>query len=321
MPIVGRDIALAAKKLRDGEAVAFATETVYGLGARADSEEAVAAMFAMKGRPRWHPAIVHLSSAAEAGEWAQMNPSAEKLAAAFWPGPLTLILPALPKARAAAGKEGAVALRMPSHPLARELLLRAGVGAAAPSANRFGKVSPTCAAHVAADFANEESLYVLDGGDCEAGIESSIVSCLDDRPALLRPGAVGEKQITAVVGALSSPPSVSSPGKLPSHYATKTPLFLAAADDIARINDDKTAVLSQTRPPQTSPALWRCAEKNPLPYARRLYALLRELDAIHPLRIVAEAPPTTEEWTASRDRLARASGGKTLTAADCRSAR
>ena len=222
-------------------------------------------MFAMKGRPRWHPAIVHLSSAAEAGEWAQMNSSAEKLAAAFWPGPLTLILPALPKARAAAGKEGAVALRMPSHPLARELLLRAGVGAAAPSANRFGKVSPTCAAHVAADFAEEESLYVLDGGDCEAGIESSIVSCLDNRPALLRPGAVGEKQIAAVVGALSSPPPVSSPGKLPSHYATKTPLFLAAAEDIAHVGDNKTAVLSQTRPPQTPPALWRCAEKKPAP--------------------------------------------------------
>ncbi|HZF80226.1 MAG TPA: L-threonylcarbamoyladenylate synthase, partial [Rubrivivax sp.] len=196
MPIVqGSDpVALqrAADQLARGELVAFPTETVYGLGARADDDAPVAAIFAAKGRPADHPLIVHIASL-QAAQWfaPDIHPAAQRLMAAFWPGPLTLILARRPgRAAAAAGGQDSIGLRMPAHPVAQALLAAAaqlGVpGVAAPSANRFGRVSPTRAAHVAQEFG--PALMVLDGGDCEVGIESAIVDCSGAQPTLLRPG-------------------------------------------------------------------------------------------------------------------------------------
>ena len=192
-----RAVEQAAERLAAGELVAFPTETVYGLGARADDDTAVAKVFAAKGRPTDHPLIVHVRDAAQAQRFAaRWPPLAERLAAAFWPGPLTLIVPRRPGlAGAAAGGQDTIGLRCPSHPLAHALLAAAATrgvhGVAAPSANRFGRISPTTAAHVQSEFG--EGLVVLDGGPCAVGIESAIVDCSRDTPVLLRPGSLARE--------------------------------------------------------------------------------------------------------------------------------
>ncbi|HSV70315.1 MAG TPA: L-threonylcarbamoyladenylate synthase, partial [Methylibium sp.] len=208
MPVLdGRSpevVAAAARGLAAGQLVAFATETVYGLGARADDDAAVARIFAAKGRPADHPLIVHVADAAGAQAFAaELSPLARRLIAAFWPGPLTLIVPRRPgAAEAAAGGEATIGLRCPAHPVAQALLRAAAAegvpGVAAPSANRFGRISPTRAAHVAQEFG--DALPVLDGGDCELGIESAIVDVSRGRAVLLRPGVLARERLAAAAG-------------------------------------------------------------------------------------------------------------------------
>ncbi len=326
MPIVGRDSKEAARRLRRGETVAFPTETVYGLGAAAANPDAVAAMYELKRRPKTHPCIIHLHSFADAKKWAKVPKIAEQLAAAFMPGALSLILPSRKNT------EDTVALRVPSHPLAQKMLAEFGEGIAAPSANRFGKLSPTRAAHVFAEFADAESLYILDGGPCEVGLESAIVSCLDGRVAVVRPGVISAAQIAeAAQTPLSPPPAVAAPGNLRNHYAPRKPFFVLPSDSFSAKNakqflqhlqkfsadakdaesfSQKPAVLSRFRPSAVAPELWRRTAGNPREYARDLYAILRELDATNAECIVAEFPPDAPEWAAIRDRLSKAAGEK-----------
>ncbi len=239
MILDGRDpasVAAAAQALRAGELVGLPTETVYGLGADAASDAAVAKIFAAKGRPSDHPLIVHVADASGVDHFAREVPAfAQKLMQAFWPGPLTLILPRRPEVgAAAAGGQGSIGLRCPSHPVAQALLLAAralGVhGVAAPSANQFGRVSPTTAAHVQGEFG--DSLLILDGGACQVGIESTIIDCTRGAPVLLRPGRITREQVQAACGLrLLAKEDVASPaprasGTLEAHYAPNAKLRL-----------------------------------------------------------------------------------------------
>jgi len=311
----------AAALLRVGELVAFPTETVYGLGADAANALAVRRIFAAKGRPADHPVIVHLPDVSHLERWASSVPdAARRLADAFWPGPLTLILP-----RAAGvhdgvtGGQDSVGLRVPSHPVARELLAAFGAGIAAPSANRFGRLSPTLAAHVAGDLGDAVSL-ILDGGASEVGIESTIVALTDGTPTLLRPGAIGERELARVLGTTPRAPDRSAPrapGTLAAHYAPKTAAMLAAADALhAEIDqlierDEAVAVLARTaRRPDDFAGAWIAAPARAADYAHELYASLRTLDAANADIILIEAPPADEAWLAVRDRLARATRGE-----------
>ena len=296
MPIIGCDIDEAARRLCDGQIVAFATETVYGLGALAVRPDAVQKVYTAKGRPLNHPCIIHLAEISEADKWADIPDIAQQLAAAFMPGPLTLILPDK--------HGGTVALRIPDHPQARQLLATVGDGVIAPSANRFGRLSPTTAAHVFAEFENYPDLYILDGGACKIGIESTIVSCLNDEVAIIRPGIITATNIRAYTPLSPSPP-IAAPGTLAAHYAPRKPLTLIAPDEIAAANDN-VAVLSRHRPPTIPREQWIQAAASAADYARLLYSNLRQLDNSNGDIIWVETPPTTSEWEAIRDRLARA---------------
>jgi L-threonylcarbamoyladenylate synthase len=305
----------AVRRLREGGLVAFPTETVYGLGADASNAAAVARIFAAKGRPADHPLIVHLASAAAAGEWARdFPPPARDLAAAFWPGPLTLVLP-----RAAGvldevtGGQETVALRVPSHPVAQELLRRFGGGIAAPSANRYGRVSPTLARHVREELGDRVDL-VLDGGACEVGLESTIVGVGDGAITLLRPGRITRSELEKIAGPLASAGAAAPrvPGSMRSHYAPATPLELldaAAIDRRCTTGPDaqRIAVLSRRAAPRGCRALvWQVAAADPAGYGHDLYAALRALDARGASSLLVEEVPAGEEWAAVRDRLARA---------------
>ncbi|HKY00574.1 MAG TPA: L-threonylcarbamoyladenylate synthase, partial [Steroidobacteraceae bacterium] len=228
------EIEEAVALLNAGELVAFPTETVYGLGADASNPAAVARIFAAKGRPTTHPLIVHLSGFAAARDWASELPgAAARLAEAFWPGPLTLVLPKSARVSAAVtGGQSSVALRAPAHPVARALLAAFGRGIAAPSANRYGRISPTRAADVREELGTSVAL-VLDGGDCEVGLESTIVACLGGRVTLLRPGSVSRSQIADVVGQVDDPAADAprAPGRDRAHYAPGTPLSIVPAGE------------------------------------------------------------------------------------------
>lgn len=306
----------AARLLNAGELVAFPTETVYGLGADATNPAAVARIFAAKGRPRSHPVIVHVSNFDAAREWAGSVPDAAvKLADAFWPGPLTLVLPRSGRASdAVTGGQSSVALRAPAHPVARALLAAFGRGIAAPSANRYGRISPTRAADVREELGDRVAL-VLDGGDCDVGLESTIVACLDGRVTLLRPGSVSRSQLADVVGSVADPDETAprAPGRQRSHYAPGTPLSVLDATDLQRVVQDaldtgeRIAVLARHDSPGTSDGLvWRRMPAAPAAYARALYAALRELDAAGAGRILVQAVPAEEAWAAVADRLTRA---------------
>ncbi|MBP8297306.1 MAG: threonylcarbamoyl-AMP synthase, partial [Burkholderiales bacterium] len=219
-------VALAVERLRAGELVGFPTETVYGLGADAANAQAVVKLFAIKGRPANHPVIVHLASTADIDRWARrIPPAARLLIEKFAPGPLTLILPkSVHVPDVVTGGQGKVGLRFPSHKLAQRLLREFGGGIAAPSANRFGRVSPTTARHVADEFGDELPL-ILDGGPCDVGIESTIIDFTRGAAVLLRPGGVSTTQLAEVLGYAPLPQTAKSPrvsGGLPSHYAPKT---------------------------------------------------------------------------------------------------
>src|SRR5512138_1186573 len=224
------EIEAAVDALRDGELVAFPTETVYGLGANASNPAAVRKVFELKGRPPSHPVIVHIDQQKYLRRWArELSPEAEKLAAAFWPGPLTLVLPRADTVHdIVTGGQDTVAVRIPSHPMARQLLDAFGGGIAAPSANRYGRLSATRAEHVADEFGDAVKV-ILDGGECQLGLESTIVSCIDGEVRLLRPGAITLTQLRGVVpdvqiGSDKAVPRV--PGSMAAHYAPATPLTI-----------------------------------------------------------------------------------------------
>ena len=328
------DIEEAAARLAAGRLVAFPTETVYGLGADAADEAAVARVFAAKGRPADHPLIVHLPIGGDPLQWASDVPlEAERLIDRFWPGPLTLILPRRPGVgAAAAGGQDAIGLRCPAHPVAQAMLLayalrrdddehhdrHAPIGIAAPSANRFGRVSPTEASHVHDEFdgrtvdGREVDLYVLDGGACPVGIESTIVDCsrlVSVGPVLLRPGAVTAGMIAEVIHREPLAPDADAPrasGTLESHYAPTTPVRLVDARGLDEAGDD---VVVWTWSADRLAPRWHRAPRDATVYAQVLYATLRALDAERASAIWIERPPGTASWSAVNDRLKRAAGG------------
>jgi len=311
---VSREVRRAAEILGRGGLVAFPTETVYGLGADAASAEAVARLYRVKGRPADHPVIVHFAFPDEAFSWSRDIPAAARhLAAQFWPGPLTLVLKRSQKAEDfITGGQDTVGLRLPSHPVARELLELFGRGVAAPSANRFGRVSPTTAAHVRDDLASDVDL-VLEGGPTEVGIESTILDLSGAAPVLLRPGRISKQDLETALGFPVSEKSAASPrhsGGLERHYAPHTPARLVPAYDldkeIARLKE-KVAVLAFSRPDERVD-YWLRMPRDPQAYAQKLYAALRELDTAGCGEILIEAPPEVPEWAAVGDRLKRACG-------------
>jgi len=306
----------AAQALARGELVAMPTETVYGLAARADDDAAVAKIFAAKGRPADHPLIVHVLDADDAATFAASLPeTAKALMQAFWPGPLTVIVPRAPGvATAAAGGQETVGLRSPAHPVARELLQAAhalGVhGVAAPSANRFGRVSPTQARHVQDEFG--AALLVLDGGDCLVGIESAIVDCSREFPVLLRPGVLTTAELEAVLGQPLRERDAAAPrasGTLEAHYAPTATVRLKSAEQIFAALPGEwpagLAVYSRSVPAQQT-ALWRAMPADALAAAQELFTVLRELDAAGVREIWVETPPPDSAWAGVRDRLSRA---------------
>jgi L-threonylcarbamoyladenylate synthase len=290
------EITRAVHRLRAGGLVAFPTETVYGLGAAARQPLAVRQIFEAKGRPSTHPLIVHLARAEQAWDWGLPTEAARCLAAVFWPGPLTLILKRAPWVPdEVTGGRTTVGLRVPAHPLAQALLAEFGDGIAAPSANRFGQISPTTAAHVRAELGPE--LMVLDGGPCAVGIESTIVDLSGEQPALLRPGAIDEAQLQALVGPLGSS-QTAAPGTLAKHYAPRTALKLS-------VNPEETA--AQLREQGLSVAVLSASA--PEDHARQLYAELRRLDGLGVDVLVAEPSPDSTLGQAINDRLTRAARG------------
>lgn len=304
-------IARAAATLRAGGLVALPTETVYGLAANARDPRAVAKVFAAKGRPADHPLIVHLASTEQVADWARAVPGCVRdLARHYWPGPLTLVLkraPGVPDV--VTGGQDTVALRLPAHPVAQALLQAFGDGLCAPSANRFGRISPTTARHVREELGDAVDL-VLDGGPCSVGIESTIVDLSGGRPRLLRPGAVPADRLAALLGERLLPARADTPrtpGNLPAHYAPRTPLQLLAHELLHERHPLPAlalAVLSRERPDW--PCEWLPAPATAREYARVLYRRLREADALGVDAILVESPPAERDWEAVRDRLMRA---------------
>jgi L-threonylcarbamoyladenylate synthase len=315
-----RDIERAVAVLRAGGLVAFPTETVYGLGADASNPAAVRKIFEAKGRPATHPVIVHLADAAELASWARDVPqAAHRLARKFWPGPLTLILSrASGVSDVVTGGQATVALRVPSHPVARELLARFGGGIAAPSANRHGRVSATTADHVRRELGAAVEC-VLDGGEAKIGIESTIVDLSGSRPALLRPGWITAAQIEDALDAPLAAPTANAPrapGTLAAHYAPRTPLMLMEDDLALELaaslvrQGKRVAVLALSgRRPLTTGIEWIAAPRDATGYAHDLYASLHRLDGAAYDAIIVESPPRSPEWAAINDRLARAAAG------------
>jgi L-threonylcarbamoyladenylate synthase len=319
----------AAVRLAAGELVAFPTETVYGLGARADDDAAVARIFAAKGRPSGHPLIVHVAGAQQAELFASsINDAARRLMQAFWPGPLTLIVPRRDGvAAAAAGGQNSIGLRSPSHAVAQALLRAAAqqgvMGVAAPSANRFGRVSPTQASHVVQEFGPE--LWVLDGGACAVGIESAIVDCTRATPALLRPGQLAAATLESVLGQALAAPDAASPrasGTLTAHYAPAAKVTLL--DEVALrhrlrswrlgpgevvgvysrsvLNADGAVAVGNAS------AAWRhrLMPDDADAVAHELFAVMREWDEAGVTALWIEQPPPGPQWDGVRDRLQRA---------------
>jgi L-threonylcarbamoyladenylate synthase len=307
----------AADLLRAGALVAFPTETVYGLGADAANPAAVRAIFAAKGRPADHPVIVHLPSADAIATWATEVPEvAHQLADAFWPGPLTLVLRKAEQVDPViTGGQETIGLRVPAHPAARALLKQFGGALAAPSANRFGHVSPTTADHVVSEF-EDGVAAVVDGGSCDVGLESTIVDLTGEAPRLLRPGMIGVPALEAVLEtALSVAGEAEGPrasGRLPSHYAPRSTVRLVSADALEETVagaavDGAVAVLARHAPRQSRKHVdWHTLPATPEAYARALYATLRAADESDPACILVERVPDEDDWRAIADRLDRA---------------
>ncbi len=320
-------IETAARQLESGQLVAFPTETVYGLGADAENPSAVAAIYAAKGRPANHPVIVHLAPDADVHYWAKDIPvEAHQLIAAFWPGPLTLILKrAAHIPDAVSGGQDSIGIRCPSHPVAQQLLraFKNGKGGiAAPSANKFGHVSPTTAQHVQDEFpaeiANHMIVAVLDGGQSDVGIESTILDLTrleTHGPVLLRPGHISAAELAGVLGIQPSAPDITAPrasGTLDAHYAPNTPVVLIIEDalesTIQQLLDSgkKVAVMRYREHVQQNVQALKVIVADPSAYAHELYAGLRELDAAHADVILVEMLPDETVWQGVNDRLRRA---------------
>ncbi len=312
--LLTQDPAVAAEALRRGGLVGLPTETVYGLAADAASAWAVARVFAAKGRPADHPLIVHLTGPGQLDEWAREVPEyARRLARALWPGPLTLVLPRTGRAAdQVTGGQDTVGLRCPAHPLAARVIELFGGGVAAPSANRFGRVSPTTAGHVVAELRDQLRPgldVVLDGGPSGVGVESTILDCTGPRPVLLRPGAVSPEQVAEHGGVpLGTRPSqVRAPGTLASHYAPRARVELVEVEDLAGQAARPGTGLLAPATVATPPGLVRLtAPQDAADYARSLYAALREADALGLARVLAVAPAGGGIAAAVRDRLRRA---------------
>ncbi len=323
-------IVQAAQALRDGQLVGLPTETVYGLAANACDDDAVARIFVAKGRPADHPLIVHVASVEQVPLFAAQVPAfAQKLMQAFWPGPLTLILRRQSGvASASAGGQDSIGLRCPSHPVAQALLKACAAlgvpGVSAPSANRFGRVSPTTAAHVQSELGSD--LLILDGGECAVGIESTIIDCTRGEPVLLRPGQITRAQIEVACGhtlrAKDAPQDVSgqaaprASGTLESHYAPRAKVRLMSAADIsAKLqalgpHANNLGLWCAERPDEGAGlgagVLWRTQPQRAEQAAHELFSVLRELDARGVQQIWVQLPPDTPEWEGVRDRLQRA---------------
>ncbi len=312
--------------LRSGAAIGLPTETVYGLAADASSADAVAKVFSAKGRPVDHPLIVHVASAEAAKAWAAAWPeAADKLAAAFWPGPMTLIVKrASHVLDAVTGGQDTVGLRVPSHPVAQAVLREfasdghANAGLAAPSANQFGQVSPTTADHVAAEFP-DRLLMILDGGPCDVGVESTIVDVSGDSVRILRPGRVRASEIEAVLGIALATTTEDAPrvsGALDSHYAPRTQTLMLATPRLkmqlrafrqAQVRQPMRCVITHSFDAEPAEHLRAIRlDANAVTWERELYALLRTLDLERYGTLIIEAPPETPEWDAVNDRVRRA---------------
>ncbi len=318
-------VAEAARVIQAGGLVGFPTETVYGLGADASSDSAVAGIFAAKGRPSDHPLIVHVADASQVTDYASGIPGfAERLIAAFWPGPLTIILPRKPGvAVAAAGGQDSIGLRCPSHPVALAFLKACNTGVAGPSANRFGRVSPTTAKHVIEELG--DGLLVLDGGPCDVGIESSIVDCTRGRPVLLRPGVLTRAQLEMACGQavldpddliLNADDAPRASGTLESHYAPAARVRLMDAKaiqtalDLLGADAANIAIYARTIVRiKSDRVVYRRMPDDALATAQQLFAVLRDFDARGVKLIWIETPPPDEAWDGVRDRLGRAAAG------------
>ena len=306
VPAGTAQIALAAKILREGGLAAFPTETVYGLGADATNDRAVAGIFEAKGRPRFNPLIVHVRDVERAQALAEFNLTAARLAERFWPGPLTLVLPRKADCSlsllVSAGLD-TVALRVPAHRVAQQLLMESGLSIAGPSANRSGHVSPTTAAHVAEDLGARVTL-VLDGGATPRGIESTVVGFDDGRATLLRPGAIAREEIESVAGPLAARPSdrIASPGQLASHYAPRSALRLNVSD----LQQGEALLAFGPEVPDAAVVRNLSPSADLTEAAANLFAMLRELDANCTGRIAAMPIPERGLGEAINDRLRRA---------------
>lgn len=309
LPATDELISEAAQALARGEIVAFPTETVYGLGANARDADAVAKVFAAKARPRFNPLIVHVPDLAAAETYAVFNDTARRLAEAFWPGPLSLVLPKRPACGIAdlvtAGLD-TIALRAPNHPVAQALLAEAKLPLAAPSANRSGRVSPTEAAHVAAELGALPAM-ILDGGPCQRGIESTVIRVTDGAPVLLRLGAVPREEIEAVlghaIGLAGEGAPIASPGQLERHYAPNTPLRLGATEVGA---DEALLAFGPEVPHGARQTLNLSAAGDLVEAATKLFAGLRALDQSGASSIAVMPIPDRGLGEAINDRLRRA---------------
>jgi L-threonylcarbamoyladenylate synthase len=312
MPIVPATpdaIRRAAQALARGEIVAFPTETVYGLAANALDARAVAKVFAAKERPRFNPLIVHVLNLGEAGEYGLVNEAARKLASAFWPGPLTLVMTRRSTCGIAdlvsAGLD-TIALRAPAHPVAQALLAKAALPLAGPSANRSGRISPTAAAHVEAELGDRPAM-IIDGGPSPLGIESTVVSVAGQEPALLRPGAAPREAIERVLGAplaaTKAAERAASPGQLPAHYAPMTPLRL----DASAVGADEALLAFGGDVPAGARVTVNLSQSgNLVEAASKLFGALRELDQAGAAAIAVMPIPATGLGEAINDRLRRA---------------
>lgn len=312
------NIELAVAELRNGYVIGIPTETVYGLAADASNANAVAKIFSLKGRPSDHPLIVHLASANEARAWASdWSETAEALANAFWPGPMTLIVNRAARVLdEVTGGQNTVGLRVPSHPVAQQVLQRFRGGLAAPSANKFGHVSPTSARHVADEFSTDE-LLILDGGVCEVGVESTIIDLSSGTPRILRPGRVRAHEVERV---LSKPlatireaaPRVS--GSLDSHYAPRKTTIMLDGDaleiflDASRDRGKRVGLIHHSRRFAKAKASERITLSHEIAaqYEHEIYGALRTLDDSRADLIAVETPPNGSDWDAVNDRLRRA---------------
>jgi L-threonylcarbamoyladenylate synthase len=315
-----------AQALQIGQLVAFPTETVFGLGAAVTQLAAIEGIFKAKGRPSEHPLIAHVAPGADLAGWvAEVTPTMQKLMDAFWPGPLTLVVPRGQRMPLqVTGGQDSVGIRCPSHPVAIELLTAVGVPVAAPSANRFGKVSPTRAAHVLAEL-GDRIPFILDGEVPEVGIESTIVSLLNEQPAILRPGAITAAQIQAVLGVpvkthgeVSKTPKANPrvSGALEKHYSPDAQVWILDAGELAGVRVEQAALcvgwsdeflrqadsLREFNPGLTVEAL----SNNPAEVAKALYATLRLADELACQQVLFEKPPVHPAWEALADRLKRA---------------